>query len=123
MERGRRARARRGHVNGINFDMMGAEGMNFEWDRRPGSSPWSPPMAAPVSSPTASLPQRHGDHARRPTLLVAESFASRVTAFDIDDDYGLSNRRIWGEIEGGADGVSLDADGALWCAAQGGASL
>jgi sugar lactone lactonase YvrE len=46
------------------------------------------------------------------TLIVAESWTRRLTAFDIDDDGGLSNRRIWAGIEG--DGICLDADGAVW---------
>jgi sugar lactone lactonase YvrE len=52
------------------------------------------------------------------TLIVAESFASRLTAFDIAPDGGLSNRRVWAEIDGYPDGICLDADGAIWCAAM-----
>jgi sugar lactone lactonase YvrE len=47
------------------------------------------------------------------TLIVAESFAGRLTAFDIATDGGLSNRRVWAEHSG--DGMSMDADGAIWC--------
>jgi sugar lactone lactonase YvrE len=47
------------------------------------------------------------------TLIVSESFAGRLTAFDIDDDGGLSNRRTW--ADGVApDGICLDADGCIW---------
>ena len=46
------------------------------------------------------------------TLIVAESFARRLTAFDIDADGGLSNRRTWAEITG--DGICIDAEGAVW---------
>jgi sugar lactone lactonase YvrE len=49
------------------------------------------------------------------TLIIAESFAGRLTAFDIDDDGGLSNRRTW--ADGIApDGICLDADGCIWAA-------
>ena len=52
------------------------------------------------------------------TLIVAESIAEKLTAFDIGDDGSLSNRRTWaGAI--GADGICLDAEGAVW--AQSGA--
>jgi sugar lactone lactonase YvrE len=51
------------------------------------------------------------------TLIVAESFAARLTAFDIDADGGLSNRRVWADITG--DGICLDAEGAVWCSAVG----
>jgi sugar lactone lactonase YvrE len=46
------------------------------------------------------------------TLIVAESFARRLTAFDIAPDGGLSNRRTWADVTG--DGICLDADGAIW---------
>jgi sugar lactone lactonase YvrE len=47
------------------------------------------------------------------TLIVAESFAGRLTAFDIADDGGLSRRRVWAEGIG-PDGICLDADGCIW---------
>jgi len=46
------------------------------------------------------------------TLVVAESFSRRLTAFDIGADGSLSNRRIWADITG--DGICLDAEGAIW---------
>jgi sugar lactone lactonase YvrE len=47
------------------------------------------------------------------TLVVAESFAQRLTAFDIEDDGSLSNRRVWADGVG-PDGICLDADGCIW---------
>jgi sugar lactone lactonase YvrE len=47
------------------------------------------------------------------TLIVAESFAARLTAFDIADDGSLSNRRVWADGIG-PDGICMDADGAIW---------
>ena len=47
------------------------------------------------------------------TLIVSESFAGRLTAFDIGVDGGLSNRRVWADNVG-PDGICLDADGAIW---------
>ena len=47
------------------------------------------------------------------TLVIAESFARRLTAFDIDDDGSLSNRRVWADGVG-PDGICMDADGAIW---------
>jgi sugar lactone lactonase YvrE len=46
------------------------------------------------------------------TLIVAESFAAHLTAFDIAPDGSLSNRRVWAGITG--DGICLDAEGAVW---------
>ena len=47
------------------------------------------------------------------TLIVAESFARRLTAFDIGADGSLSNRRLWADVTG--DGICIDAEGAVWC--------
>jgi len=47
------------------------------------------------------------------TLIISESFAGRLTAFDIDADGGLSGRRVL--ADGLApDGICLDAEGAIW---------
>jgi sugar lactone lactonase YvrE len=47
------------------------------------------------------------------TLVIVESFAGRLTAFDIAADGSLSNRRVWAPVPG--DGICLDAEGAIWC--------
>jgi sugar lactone lactonase YvrE len=47
------------------------------------------------------------------TLIVAESMAGKLTAFDIAADGSLSNRQTWAEGVG-ADGICLDAEGAVW---------
>ena len=58
------------------------------------------------------------------TLIVAESFAGRLTAFDVGDDGSLSNRRVWAQLEGVApDGICLDAEGAIWVANAAGHSV
>jgi sugar lactone lactonase YvrE len=49
------------------------------------------------------------------TLIIAESYANTLTAFDIDADGGLSNRRVWADLAGGVpDGICLDAENAVW---------
>jgi sugar lactone lactonase YvrE len=51
------------------------------------------------------------------TLIVAESYASRLTAFDIGPDGALGNRRVWAPLESAApDGICIDAGGAVWYA-------
>jgi len=51
------------------------------------------------------------------TLIVAESYRNRLTAFDIDRDGELTNRRVWAELGTGVpDGICLDAEGAVWYA-------
>jgi sugar lactone lactonase YvrE len=51
------------------------------------------------------------------TLIVGESYAKRLTAFDIAADGSLSNRRVWAELGSGVpDGICLDGEGAVWYA-------
>jgi sugar lactone lactonase YvrE len=49
-------------------------------------------------------------------LLMADSHAQSITAFDIELRGGLSGRRVWAELPGHPDGICLDAEGALWYA-------
>ena len=49
------------------------------------------------------------------TLIVAESYGNRLTAFDIAADGGLSNRRVWADLgDGVPDGICLDSENAVW---------
>lgn len=51
------------------------------------------------------------------TLIVAESFGQRLTAFDIAADGTLSNRRVWAPTgDRIPDGIALDAAGRVWIA-------
>jgi sugar lactone lactonase YvrE len=51
------------------------------------------------------------------TLIVAESYAEGLTAYDIADDGTLSGRRVWAATPGDhPDGICLDADGVVWYA-------
>lgn len=50
------------------------------------------------------------------TLIVADSFATTLLAFDIADDGSLGGRRVWAEGVT-PDGICIDADGAVWTSA------
>jgi len=52
------------------------------------------------------------------TLIVGETIGHRLTAFDIQEDGSLSNRRVWAQLPPSVspDGICLDAEGAIWCA-------
>lgn len=51
------------------------------------------------------------------TLIVAETFARRLSAFRIATDGSLHERRVWAELGKVApDGICLDASGAVWVA-------
>lgn len=51
------------------------------------------------------------------TLVVAETYGRRLTAFDVAPDGGLSGRRVFADLPGIApDGICLDAEGQVWVA-------
>jgi sugar lactone lactonase YvrE len=51
------------------------------------------------------------------TLILAETYAHRLTAFGITADGSLTGQRVWAELPGGfPDGICLDAEGAIWYA-------
>jgi sugar lactone lactonase YvrE len=49
------------------------------------------------------------------TLIVAESYGNKLTAFDIAADGTLSAGRVWAHLGGdNPDGICIDAEGAVW---------
>src|SRR6266550_683645 len=49
------------------------------------------------------------------TLIVAESYGNKLTAFDIVADGSLSGGRVWADLDSGVpDGICVDAEGAVW---------
>jgi sugar lactone lactonase YvrE len=51
------------------------------------------------------------------TLIIGETLAFRLSAFDINADGTLSNRRVFAQMDYVAtDGMCLDADGQIWLA-------
>jgi len=51
------------------------------------------------------------------TLIVAESYGQKLTAFQIAGDGSLSRPRVWADLgDGVPDGICLDAEGAAWYA-------
>ncbi len=51
------------------------------------------------------------------TLIIAESHGKKLSAFDVDSDGALSNRRAWAELGAGVpDGICIDAENAVWYA-------
>jgi sugar lactone lactonase YvrE len=52
------------------------------------------------------------------TLIVAETWGHCLTAFDIESDGSLKNRRTWANLKDVyPDGICLDGEGAIWVAA------
>jgi sugar lactone lactonase YvrE len=51
------------------------------------------------------------------TLILGETLAACLTAFDIGPNGDLSNRRVWAPLSPAVpDGICLDAEGAIWVA-------
>jgi sugar lactone lactonase YvrE len=52
------------------------------------------------------------------TLIVGESGAACLTAFDLDAEGSLANKREWSDLPDGAipDGICLDEQGCIWVA-------
>jgi sugar lactone lactonase YvrE len=50
------------------------------------------------------------------TLVVAETWAARLTAFDVDERGDLGAKRTWAELPPGStpDGICVDEAGAVW---------
>ena len=73
------------------------------------------PFATDVVFPNGSVITPDGTQ-----LLVAETFAHRISAFDLDSDGRLQSRWVWAELgEATPDGICLDREGALWVASPG----
>jgi len=54
------------------------------------------------------------------TLIVAETFGARLTAFEVALDGSLANRRMFALLDGMyPDGICLDAEGAVWVSCVG----
>jgi sugar lactone lactonase YvrE len=98
------------YVNGGGFDLMSGE-------------PFAPGIVALVT-PDGSARLVADDIAfpngmlvtpDNATLIVAESYAKRLTAFDIGGDGSLWNRHVWADLADGVpDGICLDAENAVW---------
>jgi sugar lactone lactonase YvrE len=102
----------RAYVNGIGFDMMAGEapGPGFIALVEPDGS------ARRVAEDLA-FPNGMAITADAATLLVAESYAHRISAFAIGPDGSLGPGRTWADLGAGTpDGICLDRDGALWYA-------
>ncbi len=51
------------------------------------------------------------------TLIVAESFGQRLSAYDLQPDGSVANPRVWADLRPNVpDGICLDAEGAVWVA-------
>ena len=87
-------------------------------DSRPASSPWSlPDGAARQVADDVAFPNGMAVTPDDSTLIVAESYANRLTAFDIERRRRPVEPAVWADLgDGVPDGICLDAEGAVWYA-------
>ncbi|MGD9995536.1 MAG: SMP-30/gluconolactonase/LRE family protein [Ilumatobacteraceae bacterium] len=57
------------------------------------------------------------------TFIVAQLFGEELTAYDVEADGSLTNRRVFASLPGRApDGLAIDAEGGVWVATSTGGS-
>jgi sugar lactone lactonase YvrE len=116
----------RAWVGNFGFDLMGGASLRYTTLTRVDADGSVSVAAEDLGFPNGMviLP---GD-----VLVVAETFAGRLTAFDIGEDGELSGRRVWAQfgpapqtddvgeavqrLEVAPDGICADAEGAIWVA-------
>ena len=115
----------RGKCNDMVVDPVGRAYVgDFGYDLASGEQPAGghivlvePSGAARVVADDLGFPNGSVVTADAGELIVAESSAGRLTAFSIADDGSLHSRRVFADLGGGvADGICLDAEGAVWFA-------
>jgi sugar lactone lactonase YvrE len=97
------------YVNGADFDFLGGGAPEPGWIRLIGPDGTALDVAGDIEFPNGMVVTPDGS-----TLVVAESFAGRLSAFDIGADGSLSDRSTWAEGLG-PDGICIDSDGGIWC--------
>jgi sugar lactone lactonase YvrE len=101
------------YVNGADFNFSGGEAPKPGYIKLVGPDGEVREVASDIQFPNGMVITPDGR-----TLIISESFAGQLTAFDIDPDGGLSNRRVFAEGLG-PDGICLDAEGAVWVSTGG----
>jgi sugar lactone lactonase YvrE len=103
----------RTYLNGADFNFSGGEAPKPGYIKLVGPDGAVREVASDIEFPNGMVitPDNR-------TLIISESFAGRLTAFDLEPDGGLSNRRVFAEGLG-PDGICLDAEGAVWVSTGG----
>jgi sugar lactone lactonase YvrE len=96
------------YVNGADFDFVAGAPPKPGYIKLVTPDGQVRPVAEDIQFPNGMIISPDGR-----TLIISESFAGRLTAFDIDPDGGLSRRRAFAEGLG-PDGICMDAEGAVW---------
>jgi sugar lactone lactonase YvrE len=116
----------RAYVGNFGFDLMGGAALRYTTLTRVDADGTIATVAEDLGFPNGMVILPGG------VLVVAETFAGRLTAFDIAEDGELSGRRVWAQfgetpqtedvgeavqrLEVAPDGICADAEGAIWVA-------
>lgn len=120
------------HCNDMVVDVSGRAYVgNFGFDLYGGETPETTRLAvvepdglAAIAADGLSFPNGMAITPDGKTLVVAETFAHRLTAFDRAADGSLPARRVFANLPGLApDGICLDAEGAVWAASPTGKAV
>ena len=101
------------YVNGADFDFVAGAPPQPGYIKLITPDGQVRPVAGDIQFPNGMVISPDGR-----TLIISESFAGRLTAFDVDPGGGLSRRRVFAEGLG-PDGICMDAEGAVWVQAGG----
>lgn len=96
------------YVNGADFDFAGGAEPTPGWIRLVAPDGSTREVAGDIAFPNGMVVTPDGS-----TLVTAESFAGRLSAFDIGPDGSLSGRRTWADGLG-PDGLCIDAGSGIW---------
>jgi sugar lactone lactonase YvrE len=116
----------RAYVGNFGFDLMGGAALRYTTLTRVDPDGTVTTVAEDLGFPNGMVLLPGG------VLVVAETFAGRLTAFDVGEDGGLTDRRVWAQfgeppqtedvgeaverLEVAPDGICADAEGAIWVA-------
>jgi sugar lactone lactonase YvrE len=116
----------RAYVGNFGFDLMGGAALRSTTLTRVDPDGTVTTVAEDLGFPNGMVLLPGG------VLVVAETFAGRLTAFDVDEDGGLTDRRVWAQfgetpqtedvgeavqrLRVAPDGICADAEGAIWVA-------
>jgi len=104
--------AGRAYIGNFGFDFAGGEEFKTTTLARVDPNGQVTIVAEDLAFPNGTVITPDGK-----TLVVAETFARKLTAFDIAEDGSLSGRRVWAELGPATpDGICLDEEGAIWVA-------
>ncbi len=96
------------YIDGADFDFAGGAAPEPGWIRLVAGDGSVRDVAGDIEFPNGMVVTPDGS-----TLVIAESFAGRLSAFDIGPDGSLSGRRTWAEGLG-PDGICIDPAGGIW---------